>query len=364
MVEDMVAVIMAGGTGTRFWPVSRKDRPKQVLSIGGEKAMLAATIDRLLPILEPERIFVITAQEHEEPVRAVCDKLPGENILGEPEGRDTAACAGWGGIIGREMFGPQTVIGVFPADHRIQPAEKFQSAVSSAAQASRQLDSIVTFGVRPSFPSTGYGYIEYDEQTASEVEGSKIYDVNRFTEKPKRPEAEQFLEAGKYLWNSGMFFWTAGRILSEIETHMPELFAGLEKIAEKWRKTGSWSAAVAGDYSELPAISVDYGILENSRRIKTLPVDFDWNDLGTWDALLDLFEADAEGNIELGDALSVNSENSFVFNSGGPFVGMVGVDDLIVVSTSDAVLVCSQDSCQEVKELVNRLKEENRQELL
>lgn len=364
MDEDMIAIIMAGGTGTRFWPVSRRNRPKQVLSIGGEQAMLTATIDRLLPLLNPERIFVITAQEHEEPVRAVCGKLPPQNILGEPEGRDTSACAGWGGIVAREMFGPDTVIGVFPADHRIDPPEKFQSALTTAARACRESDSIVTFGVRPSFPSTGYGYIEYNRQKTFKVDDREVYDVNRFTEKPDFETAEKFLENGSYLWNSGMFFWTARRILSEIESYMPELFSGLEKIAEKWRNCGSWSAAVVDNYSRLPAISVDYGILENSKQIKTLPVDFNWNDLGTWDALLDLFDKNESGNVQLGDVLGVDSENTFVFNSGGPFVGTVGVDDLIVVSTPDAVLVCSPDSCEEVKKLVNRLEEENRDELL
>lgn len=355
---------MAGGTGTRFWPLSRRDRPKQVLSLGRQKSMLAATIDRLLAAYKKENIFVITAREHQAPVTSACQQLPAENILGEPEGRDTAACAGWGGLIVRQKFSSDAVIGVFPADHQISPREKFVAAVESASRAASEQDCLVTFGIRPDFPSTGYGYINYFSDNYEQFLERPVHRVNKFTEKPERQQARHFLEQGDYLWNSGMFFWSAGRILSEIESFMPELYSGLEAIDSTWKEERDWEKAASEHYSSLPEISVDYGILERSARVWTLPVDFNWTDLGTWDALEDLFESDEDNNIKVGPLETIQSENNILVSADGPFIGCVDVEGLIVVSTEDAVLICDRDQAQKVKTLVNKLDAKGYQELL
>lgn len=361
---DKIAVVMAGGTGTRFWPLSRRNRPKQVLALGQQQTMLESTIDRLAAVYELENIFVITAREHQAPVSEVCSMLPAENILGEPEGRDTAPCAGWGGLIAREKFGPRTVIGVFPADHQITPREQFAAAVNTASRASYEQNSIVTFGIRPDFPSTGYGYINYRQDRGDEYNGSSVYEVEKFTEKPDRERAREFLDEGDYLWNSGMFFWTAGRILAEIETYMPDLYSGLKALREDWQQCQDWEQAAEEHYSTLPEISVDYGILENSDHVWTLPVDFEWTDLGTWDALEELFEADESGNISVGSLETVNSEDNILVSTDGSFIGGVNIDNLIVVSTDDAVLVCDRRKPEDVKQLVKQLEARDKEDIL
>ncbi len=361
---DKLAVIMAGGTGTRFWPMSRSDRPKQVISLEDDRTMLENTIRRLRHVYNLENIYVITSREHRQPVREACGDLPPENVIGEPEGRDTAACAGWAGLIAREELGPETVIGVFPADHRISPREKFITAVEAASQAATELDGLVTFGIRPAFASTGYGYINYDESESREFSQKKVFAVKKFTEKPDKKLARQFIEAGDYLWNSGMFFWTARRILAEIEEYMPGLSEGLEKIRDDWQQSRSWEKAAESHYSTLPQTSIDYGILEKSSRVWTLPVDFDWLDLGTWDALENLFERDDAGNVVFGDCEIVDGTNNIIVSAEGPFIGCVGAEDLIVVTTDDAVLVCDRNRAEEVKKLVNKLKGADMDELL
>ena len=361
---EMVAMIMAGGTGTRFWPLSRREQPKQVLSLAGGKSMLAGTIERLQPLVEKENIYVITSRQHQEPVRRACGMLPEENILGEPEGRDTAPCVAWGSMVVEEIHGPDTVIGVFPADHRIYPQRMFTEAAEAAGRAALELDSLITFGVNPDFPSTGYGYIQYETTRKEEFYKHALHPVRRFTEKPDYGRAEEFLKSGEYLWNSGMFFWSARRIQKEIQTHLPELASGIEKIRERWREEEDWDRAVEPFYSELPEISVDYGILEKTERIWTLPVNFSWGDLGTWDALDKIYESDEQGNICEGDVEVIDSFDSIVFNRGGPFVGAVGLEDIVVVSTEDAVLVCPKKKAEQVKKMVNRLEEEGRDELL
>ncbi len=362
---DRAAVIMAGGTGKRFWPVSRKNNPKQVVKLLDEKTMLEKTIERLSSVYQKQGIFVITAREHEEVVAEVCSELPRENIIGEPEGRDTAACAGWGGLIVEKRFGPETVIGVFPADHSIAPEEDFSAAVNSACEAAVDLEGIVTFGIKPDHPATGYGYINYTEKHAEEIAGKQFFRVRQFAEKPEAKMAQAFLDSGNYLWNSGMFFWTAGRILKEIKLFMPELHEGLNKIEASWEKRGNWEQAATDFYSKLPRISVDYGILEKSNRVWTLPVEFNWQDLGTWDSVGQHLSGETEGeNLCMGDVKALDSSNNILINRGDSFIGCVGVEDLVVVSSSDAILICHREQSEMVKQLVNQLDEEGRHELL
>lgn len=359
---NFAAFVMAGGTGTRFWPASRRDSPKQLLSIGNHPVMIQETIDRLTSFLDPESIFVITADHHAEKLRSTIERVPDENVVVEPEGRDTAACAGLSGLIARRKFDEQTVVGLFPADHRIPDQEQFADAVRTAADGADRTGGIVCFGIRPDRPATGYGYILPAE--TSSKDSTSLTEVREFTEKPNRNRATELIEEENALWNSGMFFWSARTILRETEEHLPTLHEGLQTIDEEWDRTGSLSSALETHYAGLPATSVDYGIVERTDRIWTLPVEFSWNDLGTWESVDELLEEDNRGNNCSGDVVTVDTDDSVLVNRDGPTIGTVGVEDLVVVSTEDALLVCPKSRSQDVKKLVKKLEESGRDELL
>lgn len=362
---NKVAMIMAGGTGTRFWPLSRTSRPKQVLSIGDQPVMLKSTLERLRPVYSPDQTYVITSRKHQKRVAEVCSSLPKDHVIGEPQGRDTAPCAGLGGVLVSEWHDPDTVIGVFPADHRIEPEAAFHNDVTRASQVCAEWGGITTLGIKPTFASTGYGYIEFQRDRARELDNKPVYPVRRFTEKPQREQAEQFLSRGNYLWNSGMFFWPASHILEEIDQHMPSLYRGLMKIRDELRAGTDLSSALSHHYGQLPATSVDYGIMEETETVWTVPATFEWSDLGTWDALESVHEADAQGNISIGDVHSIDSsENILMSADSAPVIGTVGLNNLIVVATEDAVLVCRKDRAEDVKTLVNHLQQEGREEVL
>ncbi|MFB6346689.1 MAG: mannose-1-phosphate guanylyltransferase [bacterium] len=358
-----VAVIMAGGTGTRFWPLSRRDHPKQLLSIGDHPVMLQATVDRLKDSIPADQILIVTSSNHVQGIRDLNTGIPEDNILVEPEGRDTAPCCGLAAMVIREKFGPETVIGTFPADHRIQPVDPFTSYARAAFRGARELNSIVTFGIKPSTPATGYGYIlpSGEERT---IDGQEFLEVDKFTEKPNKQTAMDYIENQNALWNSGMFFWSAQRLLEEIEQHAPALGEGLDRIYEHWKQTGSLDDALDKHYGQLPEVSVDYAILENTKRCWTLPVDFNWNDLGTWTSIEDLFDPDEDGNVTNGDVVLRESNDNLVYEAGDLTIGGVGLSEMIVVASDDAVLVCPKDQDEKVKTLVNELEDRKRDDLL
>lgn len=358
-----VAVIMAGGTGTRFWPLSRKSRPKQLLSIGNHPVMLQATIDRLSESVPTDRILVVTSDDHADKIHDTIDVLPARNIIVEPEGRDTAACSGLAAVIVNERFGSDAVIGTFPADHRITPLDEFTHYSESAYRAAAELDGIVTFGIEPTHPATGYGYI-LPEGDDRQIGDETFRRVDQFTEKPDRQTAMKYVENRGALWNSGMFFWPVDRILTEFQTLVPELYEGLMAIRDRWQKEGSLPGALSDHYGSLPENSVDYAILEQTSRCWTLPVDFNWNDLGTWSSVEELFEPDGNGNVTHGDVVLSNSRDNIIYESADVTVGVVGVEETVVVVTDDAILVCPKDKSEEVKSLVNKLQERGRTELL
>lgn len=362
--NDMAALVMAGGTGTRFWPLSRRTRPKQLLSIGNNPRMISATLDRIKTVLPPERILIITASHHSERVRDVCQEIPDQNIIPEPVGRDTAACNGLGGLVVRERFGGDTVISVLPADHKISPVEEFTDSVLAAGTVCQQLDGIVTFGIEPTHPATGYGYIVYESEQSRSVQGHHTFPVSRFTEKPDKSTASEYIDSGRVLWNSGMFFWSADTILTNIETHMPSLSDGLEDIEAQWRETGELEAALNAHYERLPAQSVDYAILERAETVWTMPVNFEWDDLGTLNKIKNMVSNDSDENVALGDVLSLDCTDSVLISDDGPFVAAIGLDDFIVVATEDALVVCPDERSEDVKQIVKKLEEEGRAELL
>lgn len=349
-------VIMAGGGGTRFWPLSRKKTPKQLLNLSGREVMINETIDRVSKIAESEDIFIVTNAAQAEAMRKVtAGRVPSENILCEPSARNTAACIGYAAVKIIKERGDGVMV-VTPSDAYIRDSEKYAEILRTAANHAANANDIVTIGVAPTFPATGYGYIRYKDG------GSDINEVLSFVEKPDRATAEEYLKAGGYVWNSGVFVWKASVILEKFKEFLPDVYSGLMKISSAV-KTGNEQKVLNEVYPQIRSISVDYGIMEKSDGIKVICGDFGWNDVGSWDMLGVLHECDENGNVVAGDTLLVDTKDSVVYSS-GRLVAAVGVDNLVVVETPDAVLVLPKDRAQDVKKIVEKLAEQKREELL
>ena len=356
----MHAVIMAGGKGSRFWPRSREKRPKHLLDIFGGKTIIQETVSRILPFVPPEKIRVVTGESHAESLIRQLPELPRENILVEPVGRNTAPCIGWAAVeIARED--PDEVLAVLPSDQIIVDADRFRSTLEAAAEAAAKGDFLVTIGIPPAGPETGYGYLECGEAVFS-VRGEKVFRVASIREKPDRKTACRCLALGCFLWNSGMFVWRAGSILRAIERWMPELHVGLLRLrehpprelpGEDFRKM----------YENLPAVSIDYGVMEKADNVLTLRGDFGWSDVGSWDALWEISEKDGCGNAAACRLVGVDSTNVLV-HSPKKLVALVGVKDLIVVETEDALLICRRGASQEVKKAVEEIERRRWKEYL
>lgn len=346
-------VIMAGGSGTRFWPKSRRAQPKQFLSIGHDRSLLRQTVDRVLPLVGTERLWVVTAAVHAEHARKDIPELPADQLLVEPEGRNTAPCIVWATKVIRKRD-PEARIAVLPADHFIGDPARFQEYVGAAFEAA--VDRIVLFGIVPSRPETGYGYIQQAD-LRGQVQGRPVYDVARFVEKPDRPTAEGYLAHGGYLWNSGMFVFQASVMEEEARGFLPELDAGLERIVHE-------PDLRAAEYATLPAVSIDYGVMEKSRRTAVMPAEFAWSDVGSWASARDVYPLDGARNVVLGDAFCSDVSGSLVDARAGRFVAVVGLEDVVVVDTPDALLVMRTDRAQDVKKVVEALKSGGRDELL
>jgi mannose-1-phosphate guanylyltransferase len=357
------AVIMAGGSGTRFWPESRRNRPKQLLPITGGRAMLAETVERLDPLVPLERTWVVTNAQQVQGVRRVCPRLPVQNLLVEPVGRNTAPCVGLAAAaIAQED--PAALMAVLPADHAISPPAEFQRALRAAAQAADRPGAFVTFGILPSWPATGYGYIRRAARE-SVHEGLDCFRVAGFTEKPDAARAAEFLASGEYLWNSGIFVWRVRTILDAIREHMPALDAGLREIAAKFGEPGL-QAAVDRVYPGLPAVPVDVGIMEKVRGVLVLSTPFRWSDVGSWKSLYDEVPRDEQGNAAVfphgGMLLAEDARGVLAYSSEPQIVAALGVEDLVIVRTADAVLVARRDRSEEVKKFVDRLKAAGRED--
>lgn len=344
------AVILAGGSGTRLWPLSRLQMPKQFLSLNGEASMLDATITRLHPIVEPADVVVVTGESHAggEAYQALRDY---QTIL-EPVGRNTAPAialaAAW---MMRE--GDDPIMAVLPADHAIADTAAFQHALHQAIDAARD-DRLVTFGISPTRPETGFGYIQAEA-------GEGVRPVAGFTEKPDRRRAQQFLDAGNYYWNSGMFVWRASVILEEIAAHLPEATVIIERIRTEWDKQEDPQQVINRHFGDMPDISIDYGVLEKSSRVTLVPCDIGWSDVGSWDAVHEIAEHDEQGNAVQGNALAIDCHNSLI-HADKRLVAAVGMRDVCVVETADAVLVVPRGQSQRVREVVNALRDRDAQE--
>ncbi|MDP6802164.1 MAG: mannose-1-phosphate guanylyltransferase [Gemmatimonadota bacterium] len=347
------AVIMAGGRGTRFWPESRTQLPKQFLAVAGGDSLLTRTGKRLFPLTGEDRVWVVTSAAHVDLVAGHLPQVARTRIVGEPVGRNTAPCAGVAAALAARED-PEAVLLVAPADHWIGDEDRFRAAVQDAAAAAQETRGLVTFGILPTSPETGFGYIERGEAATSGVSR-----VARFTEKPDRATAEGFLAGGRHYWNSGIFCWRADVFMEELARYRPELAAACERIAA----AEDTAKAMEADFPSMESVSVDYAVLEPSERVFVLPADFAWSDVGSWDSLPDILPRDESGNSVSGDALVVDSTNCLV-RSPGRFTAVVGMTGTIVVDTGDALLVCPRDRCQDVRRVVDALEQKGRRELL
>lgn len=349
-------IVMAGGSGTRFWPLSRADRPKQLLPLaGGDETLLAATVRRATRVSAPGDVLVVTSERLAEATRAAVPTLPASNVMAEPVGRNTAPCIGWAASrIAR--VDPDAVCAVLPADHHIGDEDAYVEALERALDAAAHGD-IVTVGIRPSRPETGYGYIEMGEPVADGVHRAR-----RFVEKPNRQRAEQFLAAGTFLWNSGMFFFRARTILDAIRAHLPGLGATLDRLLAA--SPEDETRIVHEDYPSLPDVSIDHGVMEKVKDVAVLPAEFGWSDLGSFATAWELAPRDAAENTLPPDAVAIGAAGCYVRAPTGKRVALVGVHDLVVIDTEDALLVVPRERAQDVKKVVAALKQKHDDEHL
>jgi mannose-1-phosphate guanylyltransferase len=346
-----VAVIMAGGRGTRFWPRSRGKRPKQFLSMVGEGSLLEQTVNRLDGSFQPEDIYILTTEELAADTRAMLPQLPPENVLVEPEGRNTAPCLALA-LVAIERRVPNGVMVVLSADSWIGDRAVFLKDIDTAVAHAADKRDLVTFGIRPSYPETGYGYIE--------TEGSgPVLGVRAFREKPSYEKAVEYLESGAHFWNAGMFVWSLQEFRAELLRHCPEILVPLDE----WAAAGANPAELPQAYGRLPKLSIDYALMEKSERVAVVPARFRWSDVGSWPAVVEFHEADPAGNVLIGDAILLDSSNCAIFG-GKRLIAGSGLADLIVVDEPDALLICRRDRAQDVKVIVDKLKEAGREDLL
>lgn len=345
MNNQLIPVILAGGKGERFWPLSRKHRPKQFLSLDGSgKSLIQATANRLLPLAGSwENLWVVTSSQLATGVQEQLPHLPKENILAEPEGRDTAPAVAWSTLEIAKRYGEDAVIGFFPADPWIDDPLRFQETLRAATQLASSEDAIATLGVKPSYPATGYGYIEQGEQTGT-YGGLPVYRVNRFTEKPDRQTAEEFLATGRFSWNSGMFIFRAGVVLSELRIHAPEIITPLEE------------QGVAA-YPQLPKTSIDYALMEKTKLAYVLPVDFGWDDLGDWNAIERLLRGDA-ANVELATHVGLDTQGAILYATDEQEVIVtVGLEDVVIVRDRNVTLIVNKNRTQEIKQVLKLVQD-------
>lgn len=349
MSLDRYVVIMAGGRGERFWPQSRLARPKHLLPIVGDKPMLTQTVERLGAIVPPERVLIITNAEQVAAVREVCPMLPTENVIAEPIGRDTAAAVGLATLLVKHRD-PQAAFAMLPADHVIHDSAGFQRTLEAAFAAAEGSDALVTVGISPTYPATGYGYIEQGKEIADDV-----FEVVRFKEKPDLETAKEYVESGRYFWNAGMFFWRVPVISACFEQFTPGLWKALQAIDTGLADGEALDGLLGTHYPSLEKISIDFAVMEKAETVRMVPARFDWDDVGAWPAVARHFPADAAGNVARGEVMVQDASGNIVMAQPGHTVTLIGVRDLIVVQTADATLVCPKDQAESIKQMVKAL---------
>ena len=350
-------VIMAGGGGTRFWPLSRQEEPKQLLNLSGKDLMINETIDRIATVADMNDIFVVTNVTQVPKMKtATAGRLQENHILAEPSARNTSACIGYAAMEIVKKYG-DGVMCIFPSDHFIKNQVEFTRVLKEAAEVAEKEDKLITIGIQPTYPATGYGYIKFDKK--EEALAKKVIE---FKEKPDFETAQEYLSCGEYAWNSGMFIWKASTILKKFEELLPDVYACIKKIGEAMG-TSEEADIIDAVYPTIPKISVDYGIMERSSDVLVISADFGWNDVGSWENMDVIYDEDENGNIIVGEHVNIDTTNTIAFSK-KRLITTIGVDNLIIVETDDAILVCDKSRTQDVKLIVDQLSAEGKKEYL
>ena len=348
------ALILAGGSGQRFWPISRDSLPKQLLKLFGDKTLLEMTVDRLDGLVPTENILILTNKQQEASVRKLLPQLPKENIIAEPEKRDTAPAIalGVGWVVARD---PTATMMVLPADHLIKDQKEFHRVLTNAAKAAEVGSSLVTIGIKPTWACPSYGYVERGRRASLPgVDDLAVYEVERFREKPNPDLAEHFLSQGTFTWNAGMFIWTIPAIFSELSRHCP----ALADFVSELRNSKDFSATVSKQFGKLPKLSIDYALMERASRVLNIEATFDWDDVGNWTSVGRYLTSDEQGNQHNCAFSQLDSSSNLVFSQTGQHIALLGVQDLIVVSAKDALLITSRSHAESIKKLADQLPQE------
>jgi len=345
------AVIIAGGSGTRLWPLSRRSRSKQSLKLVGDRTMFQHAVDRLAPLFKPEQILIVTRQDQSAVLASQVPELPTSNFINEPVGRGTAPAIGLAAIH-LQQKDPQAVMAVLTADHYITDAGRLRQALEASIPLARG-GYLITLGIKPTSPSTAFGYIEQDP-CGGTVQDMKFFRVIRFTEKPPMEVAKSMITSGMYSWNSGMFIWRVDRILEEFKLQMPELYGHLLEVKNILGKPNA-QEAFSRIWGQVAEQTIDYGVMEHAKDVLVIPIDVGWTDVGNWSSVSELFPQDQNGNIFIGPYEEIDTRNTFIFG-GKRLVATIGVDNIVIVDSEDALLVCAKDREQEVRQIVQQLK--------
>lgn len=352
------ALIMAGGRGERFWPKSRKNLPKQFLSLTDDgKTMIQLTVERISPMVELEDIYISTNKDYKQLVLEQLPGIPEENILCEPVGRNTAPCIGLGAMHIAKKY-DDAVMMVLPSDHLIKYNKMFLGVLRDGCELAEKGENLVTIGITPDYPETGYGYIKFNPDDSN----GHAYAVERFVEKPSLEVAKEYLETEEYLWNSGMFIWKVSTILADIRKFLPDTYEGLKKIQDAIG-TEEQDVVLEKVFPEFESVSIDYGIMEKAENIYILPGTFGWDDVGSWLAVGRIRKSNENGNVVDGNIITINSRNNII-QGGRKLIATVGIEDLIIVDTEDATLICAKNSAADIKKVLENLKICNRDEYI
>lgn len=353
------ALIMAGGSGTRLWPLSRDLRPKQILRLVGDRSMFQHAVERLSPLFPDDRIWIVTRSEHAGLLQAQVESLHAQNFILEPEGRGTAPAIGLGAIH-LQKRDPDALMAVLTADHYISDTNRFREALSVAEEMA-QKGHLVTLGIKPSAPSSAFGYIEQGKQL-ERIADFDVYQVRAFTEKPNRETAARMVSSGIFTWNSGMFIWKVSRILDEFQRWMPDFYRQLMTVADALG-TPDYETIVKQVWPQITKETIDYGVMEKANDIVVIPVEMGWSDIGSWESFFELLPADEQQNIVQGPHIGINTSNSLILGE-SRLIATLGIDNLVVVDSGDALLICKRGHEQKVKDLIENLKAQGRDDLL
>jgi mannose-1-phosphate guanylyltransferase len=359
-MKDIYTLIMAGGAGTRFWPRSKTSRPKQYLNIFGEDSLLQDTIKRFSTFTDPDNIYIVSSATQAKVLEEQTSMLPKKNLIYEPIGRNTLPCIGLAAMVA-ETENPDGIMVVSPSDHLIQNNELFKDTVLAATKIADERDGIVTIGITPTYPATGYGYVKTAEDI-TDAELIKQFKVDCFVEKPNQQKASEYLTEGGFYWNSGLFVFKISVFLKAVEEFAPALYADLRKIQADLG-SATYEQTLDTIYRAVESVSVDYGIMEHAKNIYLVEGNFDWNDLGSWDSVYAVDEKDENGNAGSKETIFEGTKNSYAYSEDS-LIAVVGMEDVIVVHDGNTILVCKKDKSEDVKKIVEKLKAENKKKYL